>query len=162
LFSNFPWEKRAVGWHEPDALSVAFHADDGRKFSPADSAFSGISSWNNPLPAGKTTLGCGINFETNEIFFTRDGVFMGIAYRHEEVKCSANALEALKNDGWIPCITFRSTPMEVSFNFGQRCFEFNLVGSTILWDCFGSGATHAMHHLSGLYGETEVLPFETI
>lgn len=158
---NFPLEKLAIGWSHLNCLSVAFHCDDGRKFSPSDDPSFGLRRWNNPLPPGKTVMGCGINFMTNEVFFTRDGVFLGIAYHHDPAKVSPEAQKQLETDGWRPYIAVSSSPVEISCNFGQNPFAFDLK-SSVMWERFGAGPTQAMVYLAGLYDEMALIPYESL
>ena len=64
--------ERLPGW-EPE--SWAFHGDDGK-------AFGGESTGKNYGPTFTTNdiVGCGINFVNGSIFFTKNGVFLGVCH----------------------------------------------------------------------------------
>lgn len=139
---SFPLRRKAVGWSSDAAhaaLSVGFHADDGGKFAPTDPSWMGVRKWNNPIGNCRATIGCGVNFETKEVFFTRDGLFLGIAYTYAK-SIPIRALADFTNSGWFPVVTMMADPADVDFNFGQRRFEFNLE-NTDMWSCFGRGCT---------------------
>lgn len=60
---------RLPGW---DQTSYGYHGDDGHFF---ESAGKGISY--GPTYTTGDTIGCGINFMTRELFFTKNGKFLG-------------------------------------------------------------------------------------
>lgn len=61
-----------IGWSEQ---SYAYHGDDGQKWN-------GFDTYGKYGPAFKQgdIVGCGINWETSSIFFTKNGVFLGDAF----------------------------------------------------------------------------------
>ena len=62
--------EKLPGW-EPD--SWGFHSDDGKTYSCGS---PGGKSYSEPYNTGDV-IGCGINFRTQEAFFTKNGNFLG-------------------------------------------------------------------------------------
>ncbi|KAL2887492.1 Ran-binding protein 10 [Ceratocystis lukuohia] len=62
------------GW---EAGSYGYHGDDGSKFS--GSLHGG--PYHSKFSAGDT-IGCGINFYTKEVFFTKNGIYIGPAFQN--------------------------------------------------------------------------------
>lgn len=60
---------RLPGW---DEISYGYHGDDGHFF---ESAGKGVLY--GPTYTTGDTIGCGINFMTRELFFTKNGKFLG-------------------------------------------------------------------------------------
>jgi hypothetical protein len=96
------------GWY---GTSYGYHSDDGR-------AFHGFSSqgiqWGPQYGTKGNVAGCGINYETREVFFTLNGEFLGVAYK------------AVPLSTYYPTVGVGSKPgVKVSFNFGAQPFKFN-------------------------------------
>ncbi|PGG98481.1 hypothetical protein AJ79_08853 [Helicocarpus griseus UAMH5409] len=111
FMSDKPSLERLPGW-EPD--SWAYHGDDGRTFS-GDS--QGQGKVYGPKYATNDTVGCGVNFATNTAFFTRNGVYLGNAFRE------------LKNVKLFPAVGVKKQPdTRVKVNFGQAPFIYDIDG----------------------------------
>lgn len=98
--------EKLPGW-EPD--SWGWHGDDGNTFC------CGIT----PKKYGPTyttgdVVGCGINFMTGCAFFTKNGVLQGTAFRD------------LKDVNVYPCIGMKRPQAQMTANFGQRPFVFDI------------------------------------
>jgi hypothetical protein len=77
-FSGYPVSLRLLnplpgstcaGWERD---SWGYHGDDGHSFHS-----TGSGKPFGPTFITNDTIGCGVNFRTNEIFFTKNGVFIG-------------------------------------------------------------------------------------
>ncbi|KAF9932322.1 hypothetical protein FBU30_008429 [Linnemannia zychae] len=96
---------RLPGW-EP--LSWGYHGDDG----------NGFEGCGNGRPFGPVfttgdVIGCGINFRDMSLFYTKNGIYLGVAFRN------------LKGPLY-PTVGMRTSGEIVEANFGQREFVFNI------------------------------------
>ncbi|KAF9551019.1 hypothetical protein EC957_010787 [Mortierella hygrophila] len=96
---------RLPGW-EP--LSWGYHGDDG----------NGFEGCGNGRPFGPVfttgdVIGCGINFRNMSLFYTKNGIYLGVAFRN------------LKGPLY-PTVGMRTSGEIVEANFGQREFVFNI------------------------------------
>ncbi|KAG0375366.1 Ran-binding protein 9 [Mortierella sp. AD032] len=96
---------RLPGW-EP--LSWGYHGDDG----------NGFEGCGNGRPFGPVfttgdVIGCGINFRDMTLFYTKNGIYLGVAFRN------------LKGQLY-PTVGMRTSGEIVEANFGQRDFVFNI------------------------------------
>jgi hypothetical protein len=101
-------------------------------------------------------VGCGVNFETKEVFFTRDGHFLGIAYVYDKIPDRAK--EDFASSGWFPVVALMANPADIDFNFGQRLFVFDL-NHEIMWSTFGKGVTATLGHLKPEGGPFDPIPY---
>lgn len=94
------------GW---ESHSWGYHADDGRLFSSEGEQPFG------PRFSTGDVVGCGVDFGSGRIFFTKNGVFLGTA------SPPITPLTEL-----YPCIGLRSSRERVMTNFGQYPFRFDI------------------------------------
>ena len=96
-----------IGWEN---YSWGYHGDDGHSF-----CFSGTGKAYGPTFTTKDTIGCCINFMDMTVFYTKNGVNLGIAFRD------------IKNDHlYYPAIGLRTPGEVVEANFGQKKFKFDI------------------------------------
>jgi len=100
--SNFPFKYYQPGWK---AGSYGYHSDDGRKFDNGQSFNYG------PKYGIGDTIGCGIDYEKMEIFFTLNG----------------KSLAASKNAPSEPLwpIVGIDTNNLITLNFGKKPFKYD-------------------------------------
>ncbi|CAM8989204.1 unnamed protein product [Rhodiola kirilowii] len=98
-------KKRQPGW---EANSFGYHGDDGVLYRG-----HGRGDPFGPTYTTGDTVGCGINYASQEIFFTKNGTEVG--------KTSKNIKDPL-----YPTIAVHSQNEEVSVNFGKEPFIFDL------------------------------------
>jgi Ran-binding protein 9/10 len=99
--------ERLPGW---ETESWAYHGDDGKTFfGEATGRVYG------PQFGANDVIGCGINFNTGQAFFTKNGVDQGCAFRE------------IGNLKPFPCIGMKKhTGACVTVNFGQKPFVFDI------------------------------------
>ena len=71
-----------------------------------------------PTYAQKDVIGCGYMVDKKEMFFTKNGAFIGIAFKNVEVP----------KDGFYPAVTIQSMSHSVEANFGTKKFVFDMDG----------------------------------
>ncbi|KAF1955397.1 SPRY-domain-containing protein [Byssothecium circinans] len=98
---------RIPGW-EPD--SYAYHGDDGQCFSNTTSGKT-----YGPKFATLDVVGCGINFRTNTAFFTKNGHYLGVAFR--DLKTTIP---------YYPTVGMKKPNETLKANFGQEPFAFDI------------------------------------
>ncbi|OLY85515.1 Ran-binding protein 10 [Smittium mucronatum] len=98
---------RLPGW---DLDSWGYHGDDGNSFISNSSG----KPYGPKFTAGDI-IGCGVNFVTQEIFFVKNGVFLGVAVK--DLKFS-NLL--------YPTAGLRTVGEKVLANFGQSPFVYDI------------------------------------
>ncbi|ORX83667.1 SPRY-domain-containing protein [Anaeromyces robustus] len=99
--------KKLPGWEN---YSWGYHGDDGHSF-----CFSGSGKAYGPTFTTKDTIGCCINFMDMTVFYTKNGVNLGIAFRD------------IKSDYlYYPAIGLRTPGEIVEANFGQKKFKFDI------------------------------------
>ncbi|KAL6837819.1 hypothetical protein V8C40DRAFT_230921 [Trichoderma camerunense] len=97
---------RPVGW-EPE--SWGYHGDDGRCFTGQN-----IGRPFGPVFNSGDVIGCGVNFRDHTAFFTKNGQMLGVAF-HDVTRSSL-----------YPTISLKKQGEEISVNFGQSPFVFNI------------------------------------
>jgi hypothetical protein len=95
---------RLPGWNK---TSVGYHSDDGRKFL---SDPTGGCDYARPYDEGDT-IGCGYEPATGIVFYTCNGIFLGIAFSRVYAKALYPTIGA---DG----------PCQLECNFGEKPFKF--------------------------------------
>ncbi|TVY65664.1 Uncharacterized protein LSUE1_G007172 [Lachnellula suecica] len=130
---------RLPGW-EPE--SWAYHGDDGHSFGCQSSG-----KHYGPPFAATDVIGCGINFRTGSAFFTKNGDYLGTAFRE------------LKNTPKLfPSVGMKKAGEHVRVNFGQTPFVFDIDGmmavSSILCAFRPSSKNNLEDHFLS-YGHTE-------
>ncbi|KZF24307.1 SPRY domain-containing protein [Xylona heveae TC161] len=99
---------RLPGW-EPE--SWAYHGDDGFSFSCTASGKA-----YGPKFSTSDVIGCGVNFRTGCAFFTKNGVYLGVAFRD------------LKGAKLFPSVGMKRPGEHLRVNFGQTPFVFDIDG----------------------------------
>ncbi|RMZ76045.1 hypothetical protein DV737_g4992, partial [Chaetothyriales sp. CBS 132003] len=99
--------ERLPGW---ESHSWGYHGDDGKLFSGEHASKS-----HGPPFSAADVVGCGINFNTGQAFFTRNGTELDVGF-HD-----------LKHVRAFPTVGMKKySGTSVSVNFGQRPFVFNI------------------------------------
>ncbi|XP_049851258.1 uncharacterized protein LOC126325820 [Schistocerca gregaria] len=111
--SRFPVEEENPGWI---ADSYGYHGDDGMCFHNHGSG----KPWGECFNPGDV-IGCGINFSSEEVWFCRNGKFLGVAYLYPQKSCY-----------WAVAATSGSNA-SFRFNFGASPFKFNFIVPTLEW-----------------------------
>ncbi|KAJ2600571.1 hypothetical protein EV177_007121 [Coemansia sp. RSA 1804] len=98
---------RLPGW---DIGSWGYHGDDGNVFGG-----DGRGTGYGPRFTTGDTVGCGIDFMRQRIFFTRNGFFLGYAF---------GVIDTSKD--LFPCIGMRTPGEHATANFGRKPFVFDI------------------------------------
>ncbi|KAG8158624.1 hypothetical protein KVR01_011746 [Diaporthe batatas] len=96
---------RAPGW-EPE--SWGYHGDDGHCFQAQNAG-----KQYGPTFGYGDVIGCGVNFRTGTAFFTKNGHYLGIAFREVKGKL-------------YPSVGLKKTGEHIRVNFGQTPFLFDI------------------------------------
>ncbi|KAG4305188.1 hypothetical protein PORY_001358 [Pneumocystis oryctolagi] len=96
---------RLPGW---ESDSWGYHGDDGHSF-----CCQGIGKEYGPKFTKGDIIGCGINFSSGTGFYTKNGVYLGIAFRD------------LKGT-FYPSVGLRTLGEHVRANFGKKPFVFDI------------------------------------
>ena len=99
---------RAPGW---DLGTYGYHGDDGNVF--AQEKWLGNLK---RLPTFSThdVIGCGVNFERKTCFFTKNGTYLGIAFRN------------MPRKSLYPTVGVASKSDSLEVNLGQHPFVYNI------------------------------------
>ncbi|RAK77129.1 uncharacterized protein BO72DRAFT_378355 [Aspergillus fijiensis CBS 313.89] len=101
--------ERLPGWEQE---SWAYHGDDGKSFFGES---QGQGRQYGPTFGANDTVGCGVNFSTGCAFFTKNGVFLGNAFRE------------LRDLKVYPSVGMKKQPpVHIIANFGQQPFMFDI------------------------------------
>ncbi|KAI1701983.1 SPRY domain-containing protein [Ditylenchus destructor] len=98
---------RLPGW---DPTSYGYHGDDGNFFSS-----SGKGVEYGPTFTTDDIVGCGVNFVTREIFFTKNGTHLGFAARNIQT-----------NADLYPTVGMQTVGEMIDANFGQKPFLYDI------------------------------------
>ncbi|KAJ2553733.1 hypothetical protein EV175_002831 [Coemansia sp. RSA 1933] len=98
---------RLPGW---DIGSWGYHGDDGHIFGG-----DGRGTDYGPRFTTGDTVGCGIDFVRQRLFFTRNGFFLGYAFASVDI-----------SRDFYPCIGMRTPGEHVTANFGRKPFAFDI------------------------------------
>jgi hypothetical protein len=96
---------RLPGWEKD---SYGYHGDDGHAFS-----CSGVGKSYGPTFTTGHVIGCGVNYIDQTVFYTKDGVMIGTAFRHV---CGP----------LYPSVGLRTQGEIIEANFGQLPFIFDI------------------------------------
>jgi len=110
---------RLPGW---EMGSWGYHGDDGHSF-----ACSGQGKAYGPTFTTGDVVGCCCDYVKNEVFFTKNGMHLGPAFK-----------DVLKDGAVFPCVGLRTPGESVRANFGGEPFVFNIdayitAASDALW-----------------------------
>ncbi|KAK5109339.1 hypothetical protein LTR62_007108 [Meristemomyces frigidus] len=100
---------RLPGWENE---SWAYHGDDGYAF-----AMTASGKQYGPRFASNDVIGCGVNFRTGEAFFTKNGVYLGVAFP---------PIPSDKISKLHPSVGMKKPNEHLRVNFGQTPFVFDI------------------------------------
>mmetsp|Transcript_89685 Transcript_89685/g.134402 ORF Transcript_89685/g.134402 Transcript_89685/m.134402 type:complete len:472 (+) Transcript_89685:134-1549(+) len=107
---SFHMHSRMPGW---DSHSFGYHGDDGGIYHSS----GGMVEQFGPTFGAGDTVGCGIDYVCQGIFYTLNGKFLGYAWKGLD-------LDLLQNDLY-PVVGI-DTNAPISVNFGNRPFRYDL------------------------------------
>ena len=106
---------------------IGYRGNDGKLYEWDECpSYYGKQNINDYGPTfGKDdVIGFGVNLQTKERFFTKNGIIIGF---------TLDAFGRLQKYGsfdnskkWFPAVSLRARNAEVEFNFGERVFVFNI------------------------------------
>ena len=103
---------RAPGW---DRGTYGYHGDDGKSFNQR-----GSGTTYGPTFGANDIIGCGLNLKNRTCFFTKNGDFLGIAFRD------------MPMTNLYPTVGVGSRNGILQVNFGQLPFSYNISMEQIL------------------------------
>ncbi|KAI3644334.1 hypothetical protein MP228_010498 [Amoeboaphelidium protococcarum] len=121
---------RLPGW---ELQSWGYHGDDGNSF--------GCSGTGVPFGPTFTTgdvIGCGVNFHSGDIFYTKNGSLIGVAFRdfYRQLNLQSSSGSSARTSSvtitrqnlqLYPCVGLRTVGEIVESNFGQKPFRFDII-----------------------------------
>ncbi|KAK4895336.1 hypothetical protein LTR27_006679 [Elasticomyces elasticus] len=99
---------RLPGW---ETESWAYHGDDGYCFAAQASGKA-----YGPRFSSNDVIGCGVNFRTGEAFFTRNGVYLGVAF---------SGIKSEKAQ-YYPSVGMKKPGEHLRINLGRTPFVFDI------------------------------------
>ncbi|OON23498.1 SPRY domain protein [Opisthorchis viverrini] len=93
-----------------EASSCGYHSNNGSIFHAGKELPT-----SGPTFGETDVIGCGVNFVTNSVFFTKNGVFMGPISIGRKLPYPV-----------YPCVAIACSKCHVSANFGQQKFSFDI------------------------------------
>ncbi|KAI9480498.1 MAG: concanavalin A-like lectin/glucanase domain-containing protein [Benjaminiella poitrasii] len=100
---------RFPGWEDH---SWGYHGETGKIYSGSG---SGGQSYGPKFGTGDV-IGCGVDFRTMTAFYTKNGIFLGTAFR--KIKETTDL---------FPCVGFKTAGEKIEANFGTKPFVFDIV-----------------------------------
>ncbi|KAG5443485.1 Ran-binding proteins 9/10 [Clonorchis sinensis] len=97
-------------WPGMEASSCGYHSNNGSIFHAGKELPT-----SGPTFGETDVIGCGVNFVTNSVFFTKNGVFMGPISIGRKLPYPV-----------YPCVAIACSKCHVSANFGQQKFSFDI------------------------------------
>jgi len=94
------------------ATSYGYRGEDGRKLCGTPQSRGQVYG---PMYVTGDVVGCGVNFYTNQIFFTKNGKDLGVAWT-----------VAIDASQYYPAVSLHSPGESVKFNFGAEHFKFKI------------------------------------
>ncbi|KAJ8111383.1 hypothetical protein ONZ43_g5633 [Nemania bipapillata] len=85
-----------LGW---GSGAWSFHSDDGNVFENGQATRKG-AKYDKPYGEAGITIGCGVNFDTNTAFYTRNGVIIGRAFTDIRGKLYPAVSMSFCEEGW--------------------------------------------------------------
>jgi hypothetical protein len=126
--------KSLPGWK---STGIALHSDDSKVFFGGDGGLRVA-----PHIGVGSTIGVGLNFATQEVFFTVDGEFV---YRHALAHMSGFSAEFPR-----PAVGMRHVGESARVNMGLRPFVFDFRARCFAWTCVGEIRNIAAHSLTAM------------
>lgn len=117
------WEPDSWGWHGDDGNTFCCQVT-GKKYGPT-------------FTTGDV-VGCGINFMTGCAFFTKNGVSQGMLdplTQNYVLTVSGTAFREIKDINVYPSVGMRRLQAQLTVNFGQRPFVFDIDGMMRVSQC---------------------------
>ncbi|KAI6837742.1 SPRY-domain-containing protein [Hortaea werneckii] len=99
---------RLPGW---EGESWAYHGDDGYSF-----ACTASGKAYGPRYSSQDVIGCGVNFRTGNCFFTKNGIYLGVAFTN------------ISKGGLYPSVGMKKPGEHLRINFGRTPFVFDIDG----------------------------------
>jgi len=107
LSESYVSVNRLPGW---DPASYGYHGDDGKFF-----ASSGKGKPYGPTFGTGDVIGCGVDYTHGQMFFTKNGAYLGIASDHMS---TGNPL--------YPTVGMQSPGSATEVNFGAKPFLYDI------------------------------------